>query len=63
MMPQFYPQRKFRGLVMKTITTLRCKLESDDEELVQAFLNTVPDLGHVGPHFHSIGGNKLENKT
>ena len=48
MMPQFYPQRKFRGLVMKTITTLRCKLESDDEEPVQAFLNTVPDLGHVG---------------
>ena len=60
MMPQFYPQRKFRGLVMKTITTLRCKLESDDEELVQAFLNTVPDLGHVGPHFHSIGIGRQE---
>ena len=55
MMPQFYPQRKFRGLVMTTITTLRCKLESDDEELIQAFLNTVPDLGHVGPHLHSTG--------
>ena len=54
MMPQFYPQRKFRGLVMKAITTPRCKLESDDEELIQAFLDTVPDLGHVGPRFNSI---------
>ena len=65
MMPQFYPQRKFRGLVMTTITTLRCKLESDDEELVQAFLNTVPDLGHVGPRFNSIciGRQELSAET
>ena len=58
-MPQYYPQRKFRGLIMKTMTTLQCNLGSDDE-LVQAFLNTVLDLGHVGPHLHAVGIGRQE---
>ena len=60
MMPQFYPQLKLRGLVLKTITTLGCKLESDDEELVQALLNTVLHLGYVGLHIHSVGIGRQE---
>ena len=59
MLPQYYPQRKFRGLVIKTMTTLQCKLGSDDE-LVQVFLNTVLDLGHVGPHLHAVGIGRQE---